>query len=483
MYEGTGGGYFGNDDCDDWDEVDQSTSVGNWYTEDGHNFASGKRVNVDLEQSLISPTGAELEEIWQEGDCDSDEEGYTGNAGPSKTETYERYILVFWPAVKELNMFFDYDSNRDGATLLKDIVMAYKGGKTTRETVVDYCQRVFEKWKQPPLVGSGQFNYQEKEASLVAFSALMLFEDVGFLRTFLQNVLVNVGIGDTHIGAKLVAFIRVYGWDREEFKESLLQIVDTSLNSNLSECLHFLLKLNHEGLDNTPVRAKIVTRLMQEIKSLSQSEKVTLCVLLVELKDSDNLQLLTEYLCNVLTDLSTLKQFVSLLKSNINFERIRLTPLRALVEKLISMLQEIVNKGPPLFTWQMSQATMPTHIDVQQFLRGPQQSYIVRELNGISHARNFANKYGGHKTHYSATMIPGTGTGKHATVHITKTRDYYNASLALFESNKREMIELQAQLNGETIATSAQAGDKRKRAVDEVNIAKKAKPDDVIVID
>jgi hypothetical protein len=98
---------------------------------------------------------------------------------------------------------------------------------------------------------------------------------------------------------------------------------------------------------------------------------------------------------------------------------------------------------------------MPTHPDVQAFLRGPSETYTVYGLNGIGHARNFVGRYcsgtitsTGSTSGYSGSgsrsgsgfSVRGVagGIGQKAYVQLTKTKACYQSLLKAYEDDQRE---------------------------------------------
>jgi hypothetical protein len=109
-----------------------------------------------------------------------------------------------------------------------------------------------------------------------------------------------------------------------------------------------------------------------------------------------------------------------------------------------------LNSPEPTFSsWCMPKASMPSHPDVERFLRGPDQSYTVRGLNGISHARNFAAKYcnGNVKDGYSLRSTNVGGTGQNAYVTMLKTKTAFEKSMEKFKEEQSEKKMLLTLLN------------------------------------
>ena len=95
----------------------------------------------------------------------------------------------------------------------------------------------------------------------------------------------------------------------------------------------------------------------------------------------------------------------------------------------------------------MGSAVVPTHPEVERFLRSDGQTFTVHGLNGINHARNFVSKYCNNRVAdgYSITGTPG-GRGSGAFVEITKSKAYFNSEMAHYKEKQQERARLQALL-------------------------------------
>jgi hypothetical protein len=100
-----------------------------------------------------------------------------------------------------------------------------------------------------------------------------------------------------------------------------------------------------------------------------------------------------------------------------------------LVDTVKSYASHLGKKYPAhmVFSWAMPYANIANHPLVQEFFRSERQVMLYKGVfTGISHARNFIQKYQGQGLvdNYSADMT-ANGSGKNAYVQITKTRTYY----------------------------------------------------------
>ena len=103
-------------------------------------------------------------------------------------------------------------------------------------------------------------------------------------------------------------------------------------------------------------------------------------------------------------------------------------------------LEGVIGKGVPQFSWHQPKAVVPGHPQVEQFLRGPAQSFTYRNFNNLKHARNWANKHS-HDTGCFMTLTP-IGRGSSAGVEVVKTRQSHQREVEIFEKDKLEYTKL-----------------------------------------
>jgi hypothetical protein len=77
-------------------------------------------------------------------------------------------------------------------------------------------------------------------------------------------------------------------------------------------------------------------------------------------------------------------------------------------------------KEPP-FSWHQREAVVPSHPEVQAFLRSSQESMTYTKFTGIAEARHFAEYLMEESTNFSVSVSP-SGAGKNSRCIITKTR-------------------------------------------------------------
>ena len=127
-----------------------------------------------------------------------------------------------------------------------------------------------------------------------------------------------------------------------------------------------------------------------------------------------------------------------------NFYPLQRRVLCLLHERLVHLLERAVPSAPPVFSWCMTSARTLNHPALQEFLRGPDNAFVMEGLGSISNARKLAKEYA--KTGsmpssrdlsgYSATF-EAAGHGAKAYVRVQKTHDQHG----LLESKYAKQVE------------------------------------------
>jgi hypothetical protein len=117
-------------------------------------------------------------------------------------------------------------------------------------------------------------------------------------------------------------------------------------------------------------------------------------------------------------------------------------------------------KEPP-FSWHQREAVVPSHPEVQAFLRSSQESMTYTKFTGIAEARNFAAQLMRGSKHFSVSVTT-SGAGKNSRCIITKTRKYYEEINQPFFTSKGELellVKLRERLGQEKLKTKRGTAD------------------------
>jgi hypothetical protein len=128
----------------------------------------------------------------------------------------------------------------------------------------------------------------------------------------------------------------------------------------------------------------------------------------------------------------------------------QLAQLAVACRELCQNRVQMLGVAEPVFSWRMPLASMPTHPEVELFLRSEKECFTEDGLTDIRHARNFVNKYctGGYINGYSIRGEAG-GRGNGAFVNIHKTHSAFKEQLRCYSENQEERSRLKALLGSE----------------------------------
>jgi hypothetical protein len=153
---------------------------------------------------------------------------------------------------------------------------------------------------------------------------------------------------------------------------------------------------------------------------------------------AENIEKINQHLLKI-SDFEMIKSIIkdiikSLPKPHLKHFKVLITHYLNLISVEITKLNE--------FTWEMPNAELPGHREVEKFLRSDQQTVIYTNVfSSIHDAREFASTYGGTKPTYSVQIVP-EGRGRSSSVHIIKTNAYHASRSRKTADLKNEQIEL-----------------------------------------
>ena len=128
------------------------------------------------------------------------------------------------------------------------------------------------------------------------------------------------------------------------------------------------------------------------------------------------------------------------------------------LEVFEALIGELELHQKPVFSWRQPLAKFPEYPEIENFLKGPEETYVHRGMKRIDDARTFAAKYFSHYadsavTGYSATATPGGrggfvqgGTKPGAFCTIQKTRRAFECAVEHWHKEQEEIKSLRLQL-------------------------------------
>ncbi|KAL6061599.1 Fe2OG dioxygenase domain-containing protein [Balamuthia mandrillaris] len=168
-------GYYGSWDSEDEEEEDDyDDDSGNWEvleTEEIIEWYSmvGKRVKfndvkINWKKDVAAAKALSEKHVFSfKGD--TFKEGYTGNAGPSKSTTYHRSALVMWPEATELQLKMTHGGLYSAA--------AYVRARSDKEEQLRMMDQVLDMWTNMPEKSDNRTSYST-DASIGEGATLLL---------------------------------------------------------------------------------------------------------------------------------------------------------------------------------------------------------------------------------------------------------------------------------------------------------------------
>lgn len=408
----------------DWEESDRELEIRAWYTIDGQSLPSdallGSRFKFNQEEKafLNKRDEDDVDEWMQSGSCESEEEGYTGNAGPSRTEEYEGCFAVIWPRRLELEAI----ATRGVESLvgyLEAEILEFQEGRRTKEAILKIGKLLISKWKNQHTL-----RYYERSHKGRFARQLVSIGDLALAREFLRHVAPKepplFGVS---------SLVKKFGWDKigdlvcKLFKLNKSHVVD-----QLPGVLSLFEKTRVKtipGLDSLLDAG--IGRASFDSCDFKSGEN--LLRLLQLLKDQERIQKLAEKVISQATKLDVQRRLFAKLTTLLGLDKLATSPFKPLITSLIRGLQESAK------TASVPNHSMPANVPpgesglqhrFQAFLRSNETSIEFSGcFTGVGHARNWARKYEGLHTDWGYSVsIQAGGTGKNSFVTVRKTDAY-----------------------------------------------------------
>jgi hypothetical protein len=362
------------------DGGDITTQTVLWVGPDG---PIDNRLELDLDEEFLGEDEAFNE--YDEPDKKEKEE-YTGNAGPSVEYWYYKAFLVFWPKVNSICLY-------SSAGLFSNAIAMVKESSDLMKALSSLLESVEQNCKARQLTDSNWASILQlcQEDSMMIHTLRFIQKQQIMPGPFLVNGITSRPMSEDAM---------------QVWYEIVCKAVKT-LDVNAAPTATAIFKYCIQVVENKNAAGEEVRWLGLLTRCMNAIERCHL-------------------LRHVLSDCCVQNRIREGCAHCRHIASIRVTQL---------------NSPEPTFSWCMPNASMPSHPDVERFLRGPNQSYTVRGLNGITHARNFAAKYcngNAVKDGYSMRSTDVGGTGQNAYVTMMKTKPAFDTALQSFNEEKRE---------------------------------------------
>lgn len=212
--------------------------------------------------------------------------------------------------------------------------------------------------------------------------------------------------------------------------KSCAQFVTPFFNSSkvqnlqvLADVLSSLGKKKAKNAKKDPFYQTACTKLLDQVHKLFQSGKVT------ELKDIDAVVKSAEFLAvhdkdhfnklvNEVVHNASPKLLEKLLDCHFAQSSNVAEPVKLLIQARIAQLLPIVGTGEPKYSFCRPKASIPDHPEVQEFLRGPEKTFLYKKFTTKREAQMFKKEYfNGRKSNTTAQVL---GCRRDTVVEITK---------------------------------------------------------------
>ncbi|OWZ15289.1 hypothetical protein PHMEG_00011107 [Phytophthora megakarya] len=461
-----------------WVEDRRDESI-TWYSSSGEKLADASETTLKL--NLLNPAKETLTELWTPHG-NTTFEGYLGNEGATKSTTYSRYAVVAWPASRGVELACEFINVNAGMEALR--YQRPVNSATLRRFMDTVITKLAEEEKA--------YSWRRTNDISICFcrtlcELLVEARDLTLVLLFFKNILKGVRVDTDDKKDKLAVVIidiaRNFDWADvgDAFLKYFSNKDDTSDDDDMccgsdeeeiieetdDTYMNMALRIV-DGLGAGIARQALLQNAVEQASTFRQEN---LC-------SSKAIRLLWKWVlqCGDKTIFDTVANKFKeteprLLQpviegfsqhiGSIDAADERYRALASIAERRIEWLNsELQALGKP-FSWEMPNAHFPDNARVQAFLRGPGVSMNtngVRHFNGVSHARNYANKWMREKQINASFTLKADGRGQSAFVTIMKTR-------AWFSDHQKKLLEYktESKLLSERFGGTL-SGSSRKRA-------------------
>lgn len=472
-YYDTSGGFNGRFD---WEENQRSESVVAWHGSKGNKLSyqrdteasntRGKTVRFPLQ--LLNPDNCSIEELWGEEGTNK-YEGYMGNEGATKSTKYCRYGLAAWPLAQDAINSLAFIGETHAVSILR-------GQRPLNSSQVDDILRLVEK-VSTYIPSYGLLSERKHKLSAeFARSLIDLLQDASdaqLVTFFLENAFLRaqqkqdviepltaliLQFDWSEIGPAFISFFDKFKpWgeqDRYNDEAKSIRCIDA-----IQMCVRIAEEMLDQSLDNQTGAEALARVAVDRIKTIVPAElpECRFTIMWRVLGKLNDKTLLTEMLTHFRgIGAAHLRTVVdSMAEAS---EEVRAAGQQLSIGRLEWVNQKIAAAAKSsLLSWKIPNAQFPGNPQVLDFLRGPEQRIIVRNMSGIPEARKFVTRYNYLASDGAFTMEAG-GRGRDAHVVITKTRQSETDNKSEIRAMHQEGRKIARIFGGEVIALPSRFG-------------------------
>lgn len=479
------GGYYGDEEIGNWEEVESSTPHCELWFDIWGNLVPLREINIDWvhfpNQLIESKKFEDLDhDFWKDGDDDI--EGYMGNYGPTKTTTYSRYLLVLIPAFPKKNLnesqrlsLLAYDSLLIAKDLNRTLELDVSWLNAKFHNKLSQSQKSFDLLKTELQSTNYNWNHNCLNREFVQAAKFLLQTSLeiknenlfkSLLKTSIPEICSHFDSNNSDVFPRIMQkSVQLFGWKSNKIIISEL-IGSLPIDYILSFCFSI-----SQVCEKKTFRSELMEIITEIVIGRSKDWGKSLGFSSVILPTA--LYLCDSYwYANQKSKLKFLESCIKFGKKYPHFLCVLIQGIKKegkeiawiidpLVKIRLEWLEIELSKEEPTFSWSMPHAKV-NRKDMNDFLKSNKESTQIIGFDGIAYARRSVIDLSSDKIlpeldmeskgyfnipsyerGFSASMTAG-GRGKKAFVEIKKTREYYN-----FKKDLRKMREVEfSQLKG-----------------------------------
>eukprot|EP00794_Sanderia_malayensis_P009480 gene9480-10470_t len=459
---GCGGGYGCYDM--DWEVSDEQDEITDWQTFEGCNVSYLDMLNLNLKECVVSQEFDE-DDFW--GDpVETEEEGYTGNAGPNKDEIFNKCVIVAIKKAQEkclvrksgsvsqiadlaFQQCMDEDSVNEGCENIEWLIKNWKSksspslsaGTVFKAIAASRRKDLFHQFIKEVVIPITSVTIADIVDGLIACVKTFCCEqaDSNSCIDLLIQIIKIKSLSSASATIKLLAKVSELQLENFTaiFEPSMNEIHKCMVNLSIHDIIKYLCLMMMTFPDNVKmclldmftrksrsnmndfvklipmvvsIKAMELAALMeillpllkQNCLALGATMLVDVIALVIKAMPTDSVRSFTEHLVATVNSPSILESIITGSEARFGAVELKGDGLKPLLESRIKWLISATSNEPK-FSWRMPKAHVPGHPKVEQFLRGPEEYFTYTKFRGVGHARNWIRK------HFSSVRYGGGG--------------------------------------------------------------------------
>ncbi|OWZ04633.1 hypothetical protein PHMEG_00023431, partial [Phytophthora megakarya] len=424
--------YYGDDgqEMGSWEESGRTDKI-TWFSTSGKRFGGKKST---MKMNFMNPGYETFHALWRKYGS-SEEEGFTGNEGPSKNTTYSRYAIMVWPAAHAVENAFTFINEHAAVKALQN------QKPIDAETLGKFMNTVIAKLDEKKRQSS-----KPKTAS-VEFSKTIceLLVDVGdavLVNSFITNIFCRLP-DKTATAPWIVLIARSFDWN--DISEALL----AELGKLDDECCMTMVLRIADGLEAGIAQSNLMKVAAERAAKITE---VVLCSsdvvgilwkLALHCGDKEIFDLVINMFKKADPSVTgpaieTLAEYIKEVDSSSG----EFAALASVAANRTAWLKKEIQTLDVPFSWEMPDAQFPDNVQVQEFLRSSEESMSTKGIvnfETLQEARNYAAKWMREEQVKASFLMEASEEEDVTFVTITKTKGWFSECQKLLLKYKTEL--------------------------------------------